>query len=67
MLIDLHFSSLDFSLSSWILEHGLDSNKTLEIDTRKNLLADLGLSAYLNENECSLQQAWNSNGWISGN
>ena len=60
------FLSVDFSLSMWMSEHGLDSNKPLEAHLRNDLLADLGLGAYLNERECTLQQAWNTNGWISG-
>jgi hypothetical protein len=57
---------LDFSLSTWLSEHGINANESLKLHIRNDLLADLGLDAYLNENECSLKQAGNSDGWING-
>ncbi|XP_053398282.1 uncharacterized protein LOC128556671 [Mercenaria mercenaria] len=58
----------EFSFSSWMTDHGLSTNATLDVKQKNQLLADLGLSAYLKENECiieTLTTGLYQNGWIS--
>lgn len=69
-ILNKEYCFTDFSLSSWIQERELDINATLNMEMQKLLLADLGLAAYLSENECSVKsdtQAKHQTGWINGN